>query len=82
MGSSGSGTGKAAAGRRPGEVGWVNGTAVVVAVLSANSLRSLVVLAGTDAVLVDLLADEAWHCFGVVLETGCGAVRLAGASKV
>lgn len=50
--------------------------------MSANSLGSLVVLAGMNTVLVDLLADEGWHCLSVVLETGCGTVRLAGAGEV
>lgn len=46
--------------------------------VGAELLSLSVILSGLDAFAEDLLADEGWHCLGVVHEAWGGTV-LAGA---
>ena len=56
---------------------------ILLFILCANRLGSLIIFAGDNAVLVDLLADEGWHGLCIVLKTrsgvvGAGAIETQG----
>jgi hypothetical protein len=79
--SSGAGAGRSRGGSGEGDVGGIEGTAVVLNVSLASSLASGVVWVVSNTLAVGLLADVTWHGVGIVLEAWSGAVG-AGADVV